>query len=116
MERQFWTLEQDDKTCPTRKIHAGAELGLALLKDPSYAHRRPRCGARKPRLMIARGYCAEAPEAVRWRKRDSAAAAARVRLSSNWRKPPKARNEDAATGLDPVRYGDWEVKGIATDF
>jgi hypothetical protein len=38
----------------------------------------------------------------------------------------RARREDAASeqspehggrgGLDPVRYGDWEVKGVASDF
>ncbi len=28
-------------------------------------------------------------------------------------RPPESHGRD---GLDPVRYGDWEVKGIATDF
>lgn len=30
----------------------------------------------------------------------------------------QARADDAKGGsaLDPTRYGDWEVKGIATDF
>jgi hypothetical protein len=28
--------------------------------------------------------------------------------------PPAERN--GRGGLDPVRYGDWEVKGIASDF
>jgi hypothetical protein len=28
--------------------------------------------------------------------------------------PPAER--DGRGGLDPVRYGDWEVKGIASDF
>jgi hypothetical protein len=28
--------------------------------------------------------------------------------------PPAERN--GRDGLDPVRYGDWEVKGIASDF
>jgi hypothetical protein len=27
--------------------------------------------------------------------------------------PPEQHGRD---GLDPVRYGDWEVKGIASDF
>jgi hypothetical protein len=26
------------------------------------------------------------------------------------------RESDGRGGLDPVRYGDWEVKGIASDF
>jgi hypothetical protein len=39
------------------------------------------------------------------------------------RRRPGALNQSAADkkingrdGLDPVRYGDWEVKGIASDF
>ena len=27
-----------------------------------------------------------------------------------------AKEVDGRGGLDPVRYGDWEVKGIASDF
>jgi hypothetical protein len=27
--------------------------------------------------------------------------------------PPETKGRD---GPDPVRYGDWEVKGVATDF
>jgi hypothetical protein len=30
--------------------------------------------------------------------------------------PRQAAERDGRGGLDPVRYGDWEVKGIATDF
>jgi hypothetical protein len=29
---------------------------------------------------------------------------------------PRPREIAGRDGLDPVRYGDWEVKGIATDF
>ncbi len=29
--------------------------------------------------------------------------------------PEKAKDEDPL-GLNPVRYGDWELKGIAVDF
>jgi hypothetical protein len=28
----------------------------------------------------------------------------------------KAREVDGRGGKDPVRYGDWEAKGIASDF
>jgi hypothetical protein len=28
----------------------------------------------------------------------------------------KARERDGRGGLEPVRYGDWEVKGLASDF
>jgi hypothetical protein len=31
--------------------------------------------------------------------------------------PPEAPNEvHGRGGLDPARYGDWEVKGLASDF
>ena len=29
---------------------------------------------------------------------------------------PDRPKELGRTGLDPARYGDWEVKGLATDF
>jgi hypothetical protein len=31
-------------------------------------------------------------------------------------KPPPPREFNGRGGLDPVRYGDWEVKGLASDF
>jgi hypothetical protein len=31
-------------------------------------------------------------------------------------KAPSPREFNGRDGLDPVRYGDWEVKGLATDF
>jgi hypothetical protein len=31
-------------------------------------------------------------------------------------KPGSPRELDGRGGLDPVRYGDWEVKGLASDF
>ena len=30
--------------------------------------------------------------------------------------PQQPAERDGRGGLDPVRYGDWEVKGIASDF
>ena len=30
--------------------------------------------------------------------------------------PPAPREEGGRGGLDPARYGDWEIKGIASDF
>lgn len=30
--------------------------------------------------------------------------------------PPKAQEDGGPAGPDPVRYGDWERKGIAVDF
>ncbi|HEX9169796.1 MAG TPA: DUF1674 domain-containing protein [Roseiarcus sp.] len=32
------------------------------------------------------------------------------------RKPAGPRELDGRAGPDPVRYGDWEVKGLASDF
>ncbi len=32
------------------------------------------------------------------------------------REPERAREWNGRDGPDPVRYGDWEVKGIASDF
>jgi hypothetical protein len=31
-------------------------------------------------------------------------------------KPPPAPELNGRGGLDPARYGDWEVKGLASDF
>jgi hypothetical protein len=45
-----------------------------------------------------------AEAAVRRAERDRAAA----------QRPPESGRRSGE--LDPVRYGDWEVKGIATDF
>lgn len=47
-------------------------------------------------------------------KRALAEAAERRRHHGNRAAEPKEAN--GRGGLDPVRYGDWEVKGIATDF
>jgi hypothetical protein len=30
--------------------------------------------------------------------------------------PPSAKEFNGRKGPDPVRYGDWEVKGLASDF
>jgi hypothetical protein len=30
--------------------------------------------------------------------------------------PPRPREIGGRDGPDPVRYGDWEVKGLASDF
>ena len=46
-------------------------------------------------------------------ERALAEAEARSRLSLAPALPPE---RDGRGGLDPVRYGDWEVKGLASDF
>lgn len=57
-------------------------------------------GVSKPPSEAARRALAEA-QRRRARNADSAA------------QPPEI---DGRGGLEPVRYGDWEVKGLATDF
>jgi hypothetical protein len=42
------------------------------------------------------------------------AAERRGRLDEN--KAAERREVNGRGGLDPARYGDWEVKGIASDF
>jgi hypothetical protein len=63
------------------------------------------------------------PEAVDGAKRDLPAAAQRALAEAEPRRakaevvtatPP--RELHGRGGLDPVRYGDWEVKGLASDF
>ena len=46
-------------------------------------------------------------------ERALAEAAARRAARDAAQPPQEFRGRD---GLDPVRYGDWEVKGIASDF
>jgi hypothetical protein len=51
-----------------------------------------------------------------------AEAAERARSEAEQRRRAKpapdqpAREVNGRNGPDPVRYGDWEVKGVATDF
>ena len=47
-------------------------------------------------------------------ERALAEAAARRAARATEPSPPKEAH--GRGGLDPTRYGDWEVKGIATDF
>ena len=64
--------------------------------------RRPLRRRKSPLSPAAERALAEA--AVRRAERDRAAA----------ERPPESGGRSGE--LDPVRYGDWEVKGIATDF
>lgn len=61
----------------------------------------PASPPKKPLSPAAQRALAEA--AVRRAERDRAA-----------QRPPESGRRSGE--LDPVRYGDWEVKGIATDF
>jgi hypothetical protein len=53
-------------------------------------------------------------------KADKPAAALRALEEAEARraeaKPARPRELNGRGGLDPARYGDWEVKGIASDF
>jgi hypothetical protein len=46
-------------------------------------------------------------------ERALAEAEARRRVAQSSERPAEVKGRG---GLDPVRYGDWEVKGIASDF
>ena len=59
---------------------------------------------KKPLSPAAERALAEA--AVRRAERDRAGA----------QRPPEPESGRRSGELDPVRYGDWEVKGMATDF
>ena len=59
---------------------------------------------KKPLSPAAQRALAEA--AARRSERDRAAA----------QRPPGPESGRRSGELDPVRYGDWEVKGMATDF
>jgi hypothetical protein len=44
------------------------------------------------------------------------AQARRAAIDAHAAELAKARERDGRGGLEPVRYGDWEVKGLASDF
>jgi hypothetical protein len=60
------------------------------------------------------------PEADKAAKRDLEPAARRALAEAEARRArakPEPPNElNGRGGLDPARYGDWEVKGLASDF
>ena len=68
--------------------------------DPAKAGLSEESTARRARTPEARRALAEA-EARRLKAADDA---------------ERAREFNGRGGLEPVRFGDWEVKGIATDF
>ena len=60
-------------------------------------------GSRKPLSPAAERALAEAEARRRaWREQESAS--------------PQPREINGRGGLDPVRYGDWEIKGLISDF
>jgi len=67
---------------------------------------RPASSPKKPISPAAERALAEA--AVRRAERE--------RVAGQQPQEPRSQESHGRGGLDPVRYGDWEVKGIATDF
>ncbi|HWG07102.1 MAG TPA: DUF1674 domain-containing protein [Beijerinckiaceae bacterium] len=61
-------------------------------------------GARKPLTPAAERALAEA-EARR-----------RAQAAQEQKNGPPAKEINGRGGLDPVRYGDWEIKGLISDF
>jgi hypothetical protein len=61
-------------------------------------------GARKPLTPAARRALAEAEERRR------------ARAEQEQKNVPPAKEVNGRGGLDPVRYGDWEIKGLTSDF
>jgi len=47
---------------------------------------------------------------------ERALAEAEARRQATASLPRQPAERDGRGGLDPVRYGDWEVKGLASDF
>jgi hypothetical protein len=63
-------------------------------------------------LAVAGGGCGELSQAAR-----RALAEAEVRRRPGALNRPAVRKEiNGRVGPEPVRYGDWEVRGIASDF
>ncbi|HET6379253.1 MAG TPA: DUF1674 domain-containing protein [Methylocella sp.] len=70
-------------------------------------------GAKETRTSPA----AAAARAARLREAaERALAEARARRLSSSSAPLPPKEINGRSGPEPVRYGDWEVKGIATDF
>ena len=72
------------------------------MADAKPTHAPPASAPKKPLPPAAQRALAEA--ATRRAERDRAASP----------RPPESGGRSGE--LDPVRYGDWEVKGMATDF
>jgi hypothetical protein len=77
------------------------EIGMQLPKDGITAGEGGEVG-RTTRAVLSGAAQRALAEAEERRRRAAAA--------------PVTREVNGRDGPDPVRYGDWEVKGIATDF
>lgn len=65
-------------------------------------------GQDKPKAPVKR------PDAETARRALAEAAARKAAVDAKTRNAPK--EIDGRGGLDPARYGDWEIKGLASDF
>jgi hypothetical protein len=72
-----------------------------MTNDPSRDSRVPTCQERKLLSPAAKRALAEAEA----RRRAAAA-----------KEKPLPKEKGGPSGLEPTRYGDWEKKGIASDF
>jgi hypothetical protein len=79
-------------------VNQSSDWKLAMPDDPS----QPPAPPRKPLSPVAQRALAEAEA-----RRAAAAKAA---------PPPAAKEFQGPKGPEPTRYGDWENKGIASDF
>jgi hypothetical protein len=75
-----------------------------------------------PPALASRDFSARGFSARGFSARDLPPAAQRALAEAEERRRASAEHADAAReiggrgGLDPARYGDWEVKGLASDF
>jgi hypothetical protein len=68
-------------------------------------------------MTVNKGGAAARPEKPLTPAAERALAEAAARRAERERAAARAPQEIAGRGgLDPVRYGDWEVKGLASDF
>ena len=72
-----------------------------MTNDPSQISPAPTCQERKPLSPAAQRALAEAEA-----RRQAVAT----------KEKPLPKEKGGPSGLEPTRYGDWEKKGIASDF
>src|SRR5687768_8058706 len=93
--------------------------GLFALRDPARTTYMLERNDRGSTEMPKQPEKAEGDETIRRRILEAAARAlaeAEARRKAAEVAAERPREIDGRGGPDPARYGDWEVKGIATDF
>ena len=84
-----------------------------MTDDPSLQAAAPIMAARKPLTPAAARALAEAEAR---RKAAEANADSSPNNESSLNKQPSLKEINGPQGPEPTRYGDWERKGIASDF